>query len=101
MASIRVIKLRQDAPPKPALGEPCNGCGVCCMAEPCPLGVVLSRRRRGRCVALRWQGGRYACGVLAARPHGWRGWLVRRWIAAGAGCDCSLETQAPGRNEAA
>jgi hypothetical protein len=42
-------------------------------------------------VALRWEGARYVCGVLAAQPRGLRGWLVRRWIAAGAGCDCSLE----------
>lgn len=92
---LRVIEIHADAPPKPAFGAPCNGCGVCCLAEPCPLGVLLSRRTTGACEALRWQGGRYACGALTAQPSGWigrwRGWLVRRWIAAGAGCDCSLE----------
>lgn len=99
MSPKRVIKLRLDAPPKPAPGAPCNGCGVCCMAEPCPLGVVLSRRLAGRCVALRWNGARYVCGALSARPGGWRAWLVRRWIAAGAGCDCTLQTQAPPHRE--
>lgn len=84
----RVIEIHTDAPPKPALGEPCNGCGVCCLAEPCPLGVLLSRRFRGACVALRWERSRYVCGALTAQPSGW---LVRRWIAAGVGCDCSLE----------
>ena len=91
----QVIQIHPDAPPKPALGQPCNGCGVCCLAEPCPLGVILSRRLKGACVALRWDGARYECGALTAQPSGLvgrvGGWLVRRWIAAGAGCDCSLE----------
>jgi len=68
---------------------------VCCLAEPCPLGVVLSRRLTGACVALQWDGARYVCGALTAQSSGLvgrlGGWLVRRWIAAGAGCDCSLE----------
>ena len=91
----RDIEIHPDAPPKPALGDSCNGCGVCCLAEPCPLGAVLSRRLKGPCVALRWDGGRYVCGALTAQSSGvlgnFGGWLVRRWIAAGAGCDCSLE----------
>jgi hypothetical protein len=75
MRQTRIIKIHPDAPPKPAVGAPCNGCGVCCLAEPCPLGVILSRRLKGACVALRWDGN----------------WLVKRWIASGTGCDCSLE----------
>lgn len=42
---------------------------------------------------VRWDGARYICGALADKPTGLRGWLVRRWIAAGAGCDCSLEAE--------
>lgn len=93
MPQPRVIEIHPDAPPKPAEGAACNGCGVCCLAEPCPLGVLISRRRHGACSALRWDGARYLCGVLAARPQGLAGWLVRRWIAAGQGCDCSLEPE--------
>jgi hypothetical protein len=91
MGQPRVIQIHADAPPKPAVGAACNGCGVCCLAEPCPLGVILSRRTTGACVAVRWEGPRYVCGALADQPRGLRGWLVRRWIAAGVGCDCSLE----------
>ena len=90
------IHLHAAAPPKPALGAACNGCGVCCAAEPCPLGVLLSRRLRGACSALEWDAAqsRYVCGALAA-PARHLHWLpprvaqalVRRWIAAGAGCD--------------
>jgi hypothetical protein len=49
-----VIRIEPLAPVKPATGSPCNGCGVCCLAEPCPLGMLVSRRRHGRCSALRW-----------------------------------------------
>lgn len=98
----QVIRIHPAAPAKPALGQPCNGCGVCCLAEPCPLGVVISRRRRGACSALRWSeaAGCYRCGVLVEpraylpRGLGWCGpllaHLARRWIAAGTGCDAEL-----------
>ncbi len=111
----RVIHIQPAAPPKPAAGQPCNGCGVCCLYEPCPLGRLLSRRRQGACRALHWDAAqsRYCCGALsqprAALRIAWPGapsWLVPalvfclrrlapRWIAAGQGCDCHLEP-APG-----
>ena len=49
-----VIYLQPEAPPKPALGAACNGCGVCCAWQPCPLGVLVSGRRQGACRALWW-----------------------------------------------
>lgn len=101
--SDQVIHIHPAAPPKPALGAPCNGCGVCCLAEPCPLGQVISRKRRGACDALRWDaaGALYRCGALvdasALLGPRWR-WaapllsrLSRRWIAAGVGCDAPLQ----------
>ena len=104
----RVIYIQPQAPTKPAFGAACNGCGVCCLAQPCPLGMLLSRRRHGPCLALQWsaQDQRYWCGALAgalvqpaAGPWSslariWqaaRARLLRRWIAAGVGCDCRLE----------
>ncbi|MBT0569412.1 hypothetical protein KIK84_03680 [Curvibacter sp. CHRR-16] len=90
----KTIYLQSRAPTKPDWGQPCNGCGVCCATEPCPIGVLVSRRRQGACTALRWnvQQQRYHCGVLVAVQR----WavlrsLVTRWIAAGQGCDCSIE----------
>ncbi len=69
------------------------------MAEPCPAGIWLSRRLRGRCRALRWDAGRrlYRCGLVEA-PRRWlpllpaalAAWLARRWIAAQRGCDSNL-----------
>jgi hypothetical protein len=96
----RVIHLQAAAPPKPLPGQACNGCGVCCAAAPCPLGMLISRRRAGACIALQWHGGPglYRCGLLAEPrrwlpfvPAGWARWLARRWIAAGQGCDSDLQ----------
>lgn len=102
-----VIHLHPDAPSKPAPGAACNGCGVCCAWRPCPLGVLATGRRRGACAALRWDipGGLYRCALVVDPRSVWpklpaplarvlRG-LARRWIAAGAGCDCSAEVAPP------
>ncbi len=82
----QAIRIHAAAPDKPAWGAACNGCGVCCLAEPCPVGMVISGRRRGACRALRWHAAtsRYRCGLMSVpvlRP------IVARWIAAGRGCD--------------
>lgn len=99
-SAARVIHLHPEAPAKPPAGAACNGCGVCCAAEPCPLGVLLSRRRHGACRALQWSDDerRYRCGVVAEPrrfvrrwPAAWTRRLALRWIAASQGCDCTLE----------
>lgn len=107
----QVIHIEAQAAAKPAMGAPCNGCGLCCLAEPCPLGVLLSRSRSGPCKALHWNESiaQYRCGALGklGGPLSVRRWaplrwvqagfvrlrlrVVLRWIAAGAGCDCDLE----------
>ena len=112
----QVIHLHLDAAPQPLPGASCNGCGLCCLLEPCPLGVILSGRRHGACVAVCWHDDshQYRCGalcepaavlqqVLPARLQRMAPWLAagmapilarwaRRWIAAGQGCDSSLDS---------
>lgn len=102
-----VIHLHRAAPPKPAEGAPCNGCGVCCALETCPAARLRFRQRQGPCPALEWQqnAGCYRCGLLLRPAHyfawlplwgqGWARRLLARWIAAGAGCDCSAEAVPP------
>lgn len=114
-ASYQTIHIHQAAPQKPAEGATCNGCGVCCLTEPCPLGTLLSGRRRGACGALRWSSGegRYRCGAITApqevlseaMPRWLRpsalvlgpvlARLAKRWVAAGQGCDSTLEVARP------
>lgn len=109
------IHIEPLAPPKPAPGAPCNGCGVCCLVQPCPIGIVLSGRRQGACVAVRWnpQQAVYRCGALAWPEQVLVAWLplwlrrlaaplapalaalARRSIALDAGCDCTLVVQRP------
>ena len=100
-----VLHLNEAAPTKPAMAKPCNGCGVCCAYAPCPVGVLISKRRTGACEALEWVDAesRYRCGVLLdpGRYTGLRAdWaqalarrLAGRMISAGSGCDCSLEVE--------
>ncbi len=109
------IRIHPLAPAKAAAGAACNGCGVCCLVTPCPLGMLLSGRRSGACNALRWDAAlvRYRCGAIVAPrdvltqalPSGLRGLapvlapvlrrLGARWIAAGTGCDSDLEVETP------
>jgi hypothetical protein len=101
--SRQIIFLHQAAPPKPAVGQPCNGCGVCCAAETCPVARVFLLQWRGACRALTWNDAEqhYRCGLLEspqAYLRGWPAWLevwvrrgVRRWIAVGVGCDSVVE----------
>ena len=111
----QLLLIQPDAAPKPLPGTPCNGCGVCCLLEPCPLGVVLSGRRHGACVAVRWHEDlhQYRCAALtepAALLHQvlprpvrrLAPWLAsglarqaQRWIAVGQGCDSSVEATLP------
>lgn len=91
----QVIFLHPEAPAKPPRGAACNGCGVCCASQPCPLGMLLSRRTRGACAAMQWDeaGRRYRCGAMARGGRLWQA-LARRWIAAGQGCDSTLQAVA-------
>ena len=106
----QLIYVEPLAPAKPPEGAACNGCGLCCLAEPCPLGVVLYRTRNGPCPALCWSSvsKQYRCGAVSAPLGTARGalhvrlqwlapgvaWVLRRmaarWVAAGTSCDSSL-----------
>lgn len=59
-------EILQDGPRKPMFGDPCNGCGLCCVATACAIGVeFISTAKAGRpCPALEWEGGRSWCGLV-------------------------------------
>ena len=100
---VQTIHLHRAAPAKPAVGAPCNGCGVCCAAEPCPAGQLVFLRRHGTCPALTWHDTSYRCGLLLA-PQQYLRWLpgfiaplakraIHRWVAAGYGCDSWVDAR--------
>ena len=83
---------------KPAFGSPCNGCGFCCIREPC----ALAKEHLGaidKCPALERAGDRYACGMIT-RPHHYLGTeafgdpllskLFGEALGIGQGCDSTL-----------
>lgn len=106
MPKPRIVYIEPEAPAKPATGAPCNGCGLCCLLEPCPVGILVSRRLRGACKALLWSqdAGRYRCGMVIApgrfmpltgpRMAAWVSRLARRMISADMACDADLQVQA-------
>lgn len=101
--SDRVIWLQAAAPVKPLPGQACNGCGVCCAAEPCPVARLYLWQNRGACRALHWseQQQRYFCGLvlqpkvyLKFLPNylvPWFSAYVASRIAANTACDSQTE----------
>ena len=101
-----LIRIHAAAPDKPSAGQPCNGCGVCCAIEPCPIGIAVTRRVHGSCAPLTWveSDARYRCGLVDRPadflPHAFAkaaplaARMTRRYISAGSGCDCDVEVEA-------
>jgi len=99
----QTIELHPLAPAKPDYGARCNGCGVCCAAEPCPVAHIFLFMFKGKCRALLWQEetSRYVCGMAACPdryvrliPQSLReraGSFFATRIAVGTGCDCAAE----------
>ena len=54
---------------KPAYGDPCNGCGLCCLAEPCPIAKEILGQSEGACKALVFDDGRYWCDLVRGNAH--------------------------------
>ena len=89
---------------KPKIGEPCNGCGVCCQIQLCNAGAFLLRKTKylgektieGQCPALLPRpDGSFVCGLIV-KPSvfvksKYRPEVISRTVAeivgAGTGCD--------------
>ena len=65
---------------KPALGQPCNNCGWCCLCETCPVGIELTPPDAKVCAMLVPKDGKFYC-KLAIVPQ------MRDIMAIGQGCD--------------
>lgn len=90
-------------PAKPAYGQPCNGCGMCCIAVQCPISIALFGDS-DVCPALTEAGNALACGLMidtgAYVPDmtRWGGKVLTEafalMIGSGIGCDGLLEGEA-------
>ena len=81
---------------KPEQGQPCTGCGHCCAVQPCIAAQYLWGDYFGPCDALRWQDGRWQCGLaLFEQEAVQRGWLVKavlpELLGFGTGCGVVME----------
>ena len=87
---------------KPPYGESCNGCGECCKASTCELGMAVFEQNDGPCPGLEVEDGLYRCGLLL-HPHRYAGLQAEihgegalkaaaaLLIGTGIGCDCEMD----------
>lgn len=95
MKNIPVLK-------KPKEGQPCNGCGLCCMLEVCAIGArVYGEDQPAPCPGLQAEAGRFWCGVVQAEEKAFLGGAVSdhriaEMLGIGRGCDAEdgIETEA-------
>lgn len=90
---------------KPAYGQPCNSCGLCCIAQQCPLSKAIFGPR-GVCPALeRGDGKTLTCGLVRSTGDyvpdlpAWGGAALSEAFAlmlgAGVGCDGTMAGEEP------
>jgi hypothetical protein len=87
-------------PEYPGHSNPCNGCGICCIAEQCPVSVKQFGVAQV-CPALQFEDGRFWCGLMKdpltlgadmdGLLEGFDNEVValayRQWIGGDKGCD--------------
>lgn len=79
-------------PPKPREGRPCNGCGLCCIVEPCPVARILyGEDVQAPCPALIIDQHRSWCGVVVAEPRINPERPLALAMGIGTGCDSYVE----------
>ncbi len=92
---------------KPPHGQPCNRCGLCCVATVCPLGQVVFGRALGPCPALSYEpDGKSVCGLVATPQRFGLMTVLRHGakaaadaasylIGSGTGCDARFNGEPP------
>lgn len=82
----------QHAPEKPRHGQPCNGCGFCCAAEVCDLGLhVHGDETPAPCPSLTFHDGRFWCGLIEFADHKDRSLSAKLRFSLGVGFGCDAD----------
>jgi len=85
--------------PKPAFGDPCNSCGLCCLSGQCPISLGAFGEQ-AVCPALRPDGEQMRCGLMLepAVYLGTPAWsdgplreAIKLMLASGVGCDAGRD----------
>lgn len=88
MSKVEVLPVIPD---KPRCGDPCNGCGLCCYSEVCPVGKMAFGDVEAPCLALVMSKDmtRTRCGLVLIEIDNDMGTQVQEAI--GVGCGCSMD----------
>lgn len=70
----------------------CIGCGYCCRKVPCAQAYHSNAVENGRCTALMWHEGRWACGLYVTAPNEEEKARIAKELYFGAGCCSNLNT---------
>lgn len=79
--------MRLPVLPWPGEEKPCNGCGLCCAAEPCSIAVEAGADGPGPCPFLTAHDGRWWCALVECEARAGLPPLIADALAIGTACD--------------
>ena len=86
--------MKPTGPDKPPFGLPCNGCGYCCAAELCQIGIAIHGDIPAPCPSMEWEDSRFRCGAIRLADSDIKyGLLVRMALGIGLGCDSETDAE--------
>jgi hypothetical protein len=80
--------VEMSLPNKPRYGEACNGCGLCCAIQLCPVAEIMFEGASAPCPALKMapDGSRTYCQLVAIEKEFGLAPLVQKVLGIGNGC---------------
>jgi len=82
-----IIATDSPYPVKPALGEPCNGCGYCCHEIVCEVGLIVNPGDQAPCSLMVFDENRVWCGAVLMEKTSGLPRLAAEALGIGRGCD--------------
>ena len=73
------LSTARGPPRKPPEGDACNGCGLCCAVQLCPIVIELLPDAQAPCPAMEFSGERFWCGLIR-RPSRYLGTPCRATV---------------------